>query len=562
MANRIEVNSYYIKIIADNQDAGLLSLISTIPVFKGRKRNEYFVSLRNIPEVFKILRNIDTPVSLSPLIKRLYEEETVRRERTDLLKKLGPDMQSDWLWPHQCLGIELAQINRRYAFFYDTRTGKTLMALKIMYDALKAGRAKRCVVICPSAIIQSWLNDARDYFPELKIAAYYGTVDQRLAALKKPAHIVLWSMEQAADCLEVLKAIHFDIAFVDESSKLKSHKSKITQAMLDLSLTIPSWYLLSATPAPNNESEYYSQIRTIDPYAFAPARTHFVNKYFDNKSRSPQYEKLFIKPYMRAEFMSIVNSYAIYVDQSVMPTAGKEWVPYNYDLDKESKERYETMRTSLAVELQGITITADMAAAVRSKLNQITSGFIMDTAAIKENKLDRKLGEIADRTEVYSFSDNRIKTLLHLLSTPELKDEKVVIWANYHQEFLDLEKALGNRARYIRGGCDTATKEQYIYKEFKEGSLQYLVCHPLSVGMGINLTEAHIAIYYSLNDSWEALKQSSERIAGHIKVQPKKCLYYVLLANGTVNELIYSNLKNKRDSSYGLLEHLQAEALL
>ena len=79
--------------------------------------------------------------------------------------------------------------------------------------------------------------------------------------------------------------------------------------------------------------------------------------------------------------------------------------------------------------------------------------------------------------------------------------------------------------------------------------------------MGINLTAAHIAIYYSLNDSWEALKQSSERIVGHINIQPKKCIYYIMQAEGTVNELVYNNVTNKRDVSIGFLEHLQAVGL-
>jgi hypothetical protein len=56
-----------------------------------------------------------------------------------------------------------------------------------------------------------------------------------------------------------------------------------------------------------------------------PARTRFVEKYFDNKSRSRNYEKLVIKWNMEDEFMSIVEDYSIYVDQAVMPTAGKEW---------------------------------------------------------------------------------------------------------------------------------------------------------------------------------------------------------------------------------------------
>lgn len=216
----------------------------------------------------------------------------------------------------------------------------------------------------------------------------------------------------------------------------------------------------------------------------------------------------------------------------------------------------------MAAEVEDTIITADMAAAMRAKLNQITSGFLMDTKAIKENKIARKLGEEADETEIYPIvvggDFSRIKQLDKLLK--ELGDQKVVIWANYKEEFRMIENLLGSRARYIRGGCSVGDKEQFI-KEFKGGPLQYLVCHPQSVGMGINLTEAHSAIYYSLNDSWEALKQSSERIAGHINVQPNKCHYYILLAQGTVNELVYNNLINKRDASFAFTEHLKAGVL-
>ena len=75
--------------------------------------------------------------------------------------------------------------------------------------------------------------------------------------------------------------------------------------------------------------------------------------------------------------------------------------------------------------------------------------------------------------------------------------------------------------------------------------------------MGVNLTEAHIAIYYSLNYSWEQLKQSSERIRGHIKVQPKKAIYYILAARGTIDEAIYSVVKNKKASSREFLAILE-----
>ena len=558
---RIQVTPYYIQIIAESYDPGLINLLNAV---KGiscmRAHNTYRCSLHKLPEILQEARNITSADQIADkAIRQLYEEELHRRVRTKLLKDLGPDLISTTLWPHQCLGVELAQVNRRYNFYYDTRTGKTRMCLQILYDRLKSGQARRCLVICPSAIIQAWLSDARE-FPSLRLVAFYGDIRQRDKALVTPAHIVLWATEHVAKNIELLKLIDFDVCIFDESSKLKNYRTEIAAATVELSKHIPSWYNLSATPAPNGLHEYYTQMLCVDQCVFSPYITHFQNKYFSDTSRSKSFKKLVIRPDMAAEFKCIIEDYSIYVDQSVMPMAGKEWIDVPFKLKEETYRVYDEMCTESAVLLQDCTIVADMSAAVRAKLNQITSGFILSTEARKLNAISRRLNEEATEQEVYELDDNtKLKVLLDLLN--KHSGEKVVIWANYAHEFEMIERLLGNRARYIRGGTSIEEKEQYIYKEFKKGDLQYLVCHPASVSMGINLTEAHIAIYYSLNDSWEYFKQSSERIAGHISVQPHKCTYYILLAEGTVNELIHKNLFNKRDQSTGLLEHLKARSL-
>lgn len=562
MPVRIQVSEYFIQLLADPRDQTFVDLLSVVRgIEKMRKRDTYRCSLRKLPEVLKQLRGIDSPDQVPDgLVKNLFIEELDRRKYTQTLKELGPDMTSDWLWKHQCLGIELAQINRRYNFFYDTRTGKTLMMLRIMHDRLVSGEAKRCLVICPSAIVKAWLNDATKHFPQLKIAAVYGDAANRFEALHKPAHIVIWSTEQVASNMDILSKLKFDCCVFDESSKIKDYSTKIAAAAQELSLLIPSWYNLSATPAPNGKHEYYTQMMCLDPYVFCTARTHFKERYFDDKSRSKNYEKLVIKANMEDEFMATIEDYSLYVDQAVMPTAGKEWHTVEYSLEPELEKAYATMCSDMYSEVNGIIITAEQAATMRGKLNQLASGFIMDTEAIKTNKADRRLGYEQESREIYRIGNgSRINCMRQLLE--KLGNAKCVIWANYTEEFRMLEELLGVRARYIRGGTSVAEKEQYIYQDFKAGSLQYLVCHPLSVGMGINLTQAHIAIYYSMSDSWEAFKQSSERIYGHLATQPFKCEYYILQAKNTVNELIYGNVVNKRDSSTDFLDHLKTRAL-
>ena len=548
-----------------NIPACVLGSIETLPAFlhKQRKANAFSSSLRNLPEVLAFFRDIHDADSVqNEYAKQIYIEEVNRRRvagtiKTATFSEEGP------LWEHQQRGVEIAKYYRRYGFYYDTRTGKTRMAYQIMLNALKAGKVKRCVVFVPSSIIPNWMDDAKE-FPELKVVAFYKDKATQNHALTTPFHIMLISMELAERNATWINKLNADMCFVDESSKLKNRTTKISEFMFGYSQLVSYFYLLSATPAPNGYHEYYTQMRCIDPEIFPASYKAFSQEYFIDTSRDRNYQKLVIIPARKAEFESIIDAYAYYVDQGVMPTAGKKFIIESYDLPVEARECYDDMCRNMSVSLNGSILTVDMATAMRAKLQQIASGFIINTAAIKQQAADKFLGiECEGQESLIEIIPAAIKARTAIIRKIMLEngiDKKYVIWANYRQEFADIQ-ALLQRCGILYGilnGSTSITDKEAIVDAFKHGPLQCIVCHPLSVGMGKNFTESHISIYYSLNDSWEAFKQSSERIAGHIKIQPKECLYYIILANNTVNALVYKNIQDKKEQSTGLLEHISS----
>ena len=581
--NTIKLTEQYISIMTTPDDPQFNEIISNVkgiyPV--ARRKGEYRCSRRKLPEIMKYGRGLENPAEMSAIVQFNWQAEMNRRLMTAELKQNGTTVEYPGLWNHQNLGVELARYNNRYNFYYDTRTGKTRMSYQIIENAIRSGRAKRVLVVAPASIIPDWLSDA-EAFPNLKVVAYYKDNKQKQLAMSKPSHVVLWSLGTFVDDLEHIKAIKFDMVIFDESSKLKSYRTKTSKAALELSKYVKMWYNLSATPAPNGEQEYWVQMLCLDQYSFSPVRGHFVSRYFDNYSNSKNYEKLVLKPEMRQEFMSIIEDYSIYVDQSVMPMAQKIWHTVTFELSDETWSVYKSMANDSFVELIGAApqqfedysdkvIAATQAAAVRAKLNQITSGFILDTEAIKSNKYSKILKLDADMQEVYTVGNGERLDALRRLICGILRTEptaSMVIWAYYAAEFRDIGRMLdcysemlgGSDFRTVRGGTTAEDKERAI-ADFRAKRCRFLLAHPMSIGMGINLTRAHHAIYYSINDSWEAFKQSSERICGHINVQPEDCHYWIIQAEGTVDELIYKNVSQKRDSSTDLLEHLKAVSL-
>lgn len=566
MANKIFVNEFNIEIQATKDDEAvgrLLSAFKTVHV--NRAGTSFKISIRQLPEVLNVMRGITSSDDLPPTIKRLYDYEMERRITTEDLLLNGPTQEHDVLWPHQYLGVELARVNNRYGFFYDTRTGKTMMSLHVVKEAIEKDPTSRWLIVSSSYLVDTaWIPDLQKFYPELTWANFYGDDKSKLRAYVANTNILFCSSALLKRFVELQGNVKraFAGCFFDESSSLKSHKTGMSTSALELSKKIPRWYLLSATPAPNDESEYYIQMLTLDPFVWPQSRTAFVGMYFDDESRSRNYEKLVLKRDMTDEFMNLIKQYSLYTDQSVMPTAGKKWNNVEFDMDADVREAYDVMRKNLALQVQGEEISVATAAIVRSKLRQIASGFIIDTNAKIDNKsMSILYGDDADlKQETYTLDMYRAYMLKALVTKIDIVEpnSKIVIWANFKEEFKMIKQVLGTtEALYVNG--DTSTfKTQYIRAFKTNPKIKYIVAHPLSLGMGVNLTEAHHCIYYSLNDSWEQFKQSQERIAGHITVQPKVCIYWVMQANDSVDGIIYNNLLNKREKSFGILNHLRA----
>lgn len=493
-----------------------------------------------------------------PTVRNFYQYELRARDAVVELKRNGPKYspvvnENLTLMRHQQLGREIASWRDRYCFFFDTRTGKTPLSLSIMYDDLKAHPDHKWLVICPLILIDNaWVEDAQSFVPEIKtISCHAATKAKRLKAIQSDAQIYVTNTESFATYKEYFDQIKFTGCFVDESSDMKSHKSKQSQAIVDFAQTVKRFYLLSGTPAPNGEWEYYKQLQAIDYYCVPPYWTHFKEHFFVDVSFN-QFEQLQMRPDKRDEFEALLEQYAIYVDkEDVLDTPGRQFIPYTIDLPKELKEHYKTLKNDLYLELNDEKkITAPSAAAKLNKLNQLTSGFIIDTQAMKENKF---YGE--DQTEVYLLSDYRFKALQDVLAMHA--DSQVLIWANYRREFEIISDMLGASCSCVYGATSLSDKNRAI-QGFKRGDIQYLVANPASADKGLTLTNCHICAYFSLNWSYELFKQSMERIYGDRRKQPLECLYYVIMAEHTIDEVLYYDvLQGKGEASIAVLNHLK-----
>lgn len=561
ISNKINLTRQCITVKCEEGDTATIEALQKfLPVHSNRKKTEHRVSIRHAPELLRELRGL-TPDNLdaAPLaIQGYYNDELDARSKIAKLIEFGHENspvvnEHLTLRKHQQLGREIAAIRDRFCFFFDTRTGKTPLSLSIMLDDLRKHPEHKWLVICPLILIENaWLEDATKFVPGIKVVnCHASTKAKRLKAIQSDAQIYVTNTESFATYKEYFDQIKFEGCFVDESSDMKSYKSKQSKAIVEFAHTVRRFYLLSGTPAPNGEWEYFMQLRAIDYYCVHPSWTQFKEYYFVDVSFS-QYEQLQLRVDRKEEFNALLKKYAMYVDkEDVLTLPGREFIEVELEMPEHLKKQYRTLKNELYLEVANDKkLTAPSSAAKLNKLNQVTSGFVIDTQAMKENKF---YGEA--QAEFYMLDDYRFVALLDLLK--KIGSEQVLIWANYRREFEVLEELLGESCRTIYGATSLLDKNEAI-RRFKERSIQYLIANPASADKGLTLTNCHVCIYFSLNWSYELFKQSMDRIYGDISSQPNKCTYYIMIAKHSIDGILYHDvLQGKGTASYAILNHLK-----
>ena len=374
------------------------------------------------------------------------------------------------LFKHQQQGLTIAQHHPRWAFFWDTGTGKTLLGLSIIHS--KQGRT---LIVAPKILLKdAWLGDAKRFYPEL----YKATIDfhtikskQRAKRLIREYPILVINYESLLHNQWVLTDYNWDILILDESQKIKNPKSKITKLMLKYAIEIPNIYLLSGTPAPNTELEYYPQLRLLMPDKICPSWYKFRQKWFYPIDRNGWKWKLSNKEAFE-ELLQQCSS--VVKKEDVLDLQGQFYRIINYQLSSKEAQFYKKMLKDALLEFEEGNITAQQSVVKIMKLRQILSGFGYD-----------------DNGNTIKLGDSKLKALMQMLDI--LGNEQIIIWIQYEEEADQLNDALGNVA-VITG--KTKDKDRHIIlQRFREGKIQYLVAHPKTIGHGITLTNVNRAIY-------------------------------------------------------------------
>lgn len=531
----------------------------------GRRGNVYSVAKKpNRPIVKKAL---DTNKKREQNGETSFVQEIRQRiQANDLFREYStPGIQGTELMAHQRAGVALAEKYDRFAFFYDTGTGKTIMALSIIAERYRFS-GTRFLIVAPKPLIKSaWLSD-KEFFPRMRILplsanvsfAEYKALYNKWAnedgepplpelnsgtnemdepslvrALARMTHHVIVNAEQLLPLnrtQEILQTYGIRGMIVDESAIIKNYSTKTAQRIRTIAKQMEYVYILSGKPAPNSPLEYFSQMRIVDPVQFRMSFDSFKDQFFTERGRR---ELTFKSRKAEREVSRMIGARSIFVKKEEcldLPDEVNVCIPV--EMDVRSRTFYAQVMQNIITEIidmDGKSIhTVRMGRLARiTKLREIASGFYLD-------EKDR-----------FHISPSKLSALMLILD--EIGDNQVLIWCNFQFEIEIIEKELKKRGFSVVTGYSKTKRLDENIRLFKSGKVQYMIAHPKTLKYGVTFTSCHYAVYNSLSYSFEDYYQSHDRIyrAG----QKNNCFYYHLLSENSIDEIIYKSIGNKHMTS-------------
>ena len=375
---------------------------------------------------------------------------------------------------------------------------------------------------------------------EYTLAVLEGGSDKKADMLKRMRdqglQVVVVNYESCWRLENEISKWHPDMIVCDESSKIKNPQAKQSKALHRLGKLTKFNIILTGTPITNTPLDFFSQYKFLDESIFGSSFYSFRSRY----AVMGGYGNHQIKGYRNmAELVEKAHSIAFRIkleDAVDLP----EYIDdvRAITLEPSAKAIYDDIdRESFAELANGGEITVRNVLTRLLRLSQCTGGFIRSDTDV----------------QLRQISKAKLEALSDIIGSCIDEDRKVVVFARFVPEIEAIEKILKKKDigySLIMGSIKDRAEQVSRFQT--DPNIKVFIGQLQTTGMGLTLTAASVAVYYSLDFSYANYQQSRARI--HRIGQTQKCLYVHLVCKDTIDEKIMSALKSKADVAKLLID--------
>ncbi|KKN77771.1 hypothetical protein LCGC14_0357450 [marine sediment metagenome] len=494
------------------------------------------------------------------------------------------------LTKYQRVGLQCAMRSEGYALFMEQGTGKTpIVVARICNESIQHVQMYRAIIVAPKNVRINWQNEF-DKFGTHKgrVTVLRGDKLERIKLVldaldssnRDRFSVIVCSYEAVSGTWDVLKAINWNLAVLDESHYIKSPRTRRAKYALYLRDKAKARMVLTGTPITNSMLDVYMQLeflgKGLSGFSTFEAFRKFYGVYRVSESGHKALVDFQNLPFIKERLARI--SFIIHKKEALPDLPAMVYDVHEVEMTPVQQGYYDDLRKHLAIEieqdLQGTKNRQLVANNILTKLlrlAQITSGFIKWDGELSEDGEKVLPGEI-DRIDPNPKLEGIVELLAPYdkLKNPEgkLPTDKTLIWACWVQDI----KSIAARLKLEGIDCvtfygktsDNARKE--AERRFNEDpKCPVLVANPAAGGTGLNLlgydhwnnppiqiTNCNHEIYYSQNWSSTARSQSESR--PHRRGTRVQIRVTDLCVPETIDEEIRMRVMQKRIAAYEIAD--------
>jgi len=438
-----------------------------------------------------------------------------------------PPVRKTDLWRHQLVSYHMAMAQDATMLALDMGCGKSLCAISVAQNM----PASRVLVLCPKSVVSVWPRELDKHaavcYRVWAVRRDSWTVDRKSRHLKRfleepaPAFVVVnYDSAWREGMRQVLLKQKWDLVICDESHRIKGHTAKASKFAAQLTRVSRKRICLTGTPLPHSPMDAFAQYRFLDPGIYGDSFPKFRAEYAIMGGYLNKQIVKYINPErFNKKFYSI--AYRVMADDVLdLPEFVDE--PRTMELSGESKRIYRELATEFVARVKDGEVTANNALVHMLRLQQVTGGCVPTDegeAVVVGTDKRQLLGEVIEDLPV---------------------GEPFVVFGRFHHDLDAIREECEGRGLT----CGELSGRRNDLASWQDGHSDVLIIQLQAGGVGVDVTRARVAIYYSLDFNLGNYLQSRARIRR--PGQSRSGLWIHLVAEGTIDEKVYRALEKRQ----------------
>ena len=420
------------------------------------------------------------------------------------------------------------------AIFHEQGLGKTKIAIDLLLYWIKRTSIDTVLIVTKKQLVANWLREFENH-TLIHPAILDTNRNRNYDVFCGPARVVITNFEILVTEKERFQLYLNTRNVIDESTKLKNPKSKLTQTFFDLSTSFKKRVIMTGTPIANRPYDIWAQIYFLDQgeslgtdFQKFKREVDLSNKLANDKDLQQIFEEKVSDIYNHIKKFSVretKSSGIVHLPDKVYINEVTEFLP-------KQRELYNQICEELEIEVvkYGETIFDDSSAIVKRLLRLVQ--VVSNPKLVDESYNEESAKEI--------LLDKILCTILD-------KNEKCIVWSNFIENINFFSRKYRRYGTAKIHGKLTIEERNKAVDFFRSDECKILFATPASAKEGLTLTMANHVIFYDRGFSLDDYLQAQDRI--HRISQKRTCYVHNVIIKGSIDEWIDVLLQAKQNAA-------------